>query len=167
MSKISLQPNASGTGTFTLAAPNSNTNRTLTLPDEAGKVLTDVSDIEPQVKAATNATGSAPVYACRAWVNFDGTGTVSIRASGNVSSITDNGTGDYTVNFTTAMPDTNYSAQANISPAYLGAPPLALSMFTDGALDEQPPATTGFRFRARDRLNGNYDPDYVLVAIFR
>jgi len=46
MSKISLQPNASGTGTFTLAAPDSNTNRTLTLPDEAGKVLTDVSTID-------------------------------------------------------------------------------------------------------------------------
>jgi len=56
-----------------------------------------------------NVTGSAPVYACRAWVNFNGTGTVAIRASGNVSSITDNGTGDYTVNFTTAMPDANYS----------------------------------------------------------
>ena len=48
-------------------------------------------------------------YGCRAWVNFNGTGTVAIRASGNVSSITDNGTGDYTVNFTTAMPDANYA----------------------------------------------------------
>jgi hypothetical protein len=47
-------------------------------------------------------------YKCRAWVNFNGTGTVAIRASGNVSSITDNGTGDYTVNLTTAMPDANY-----------------------------------------------------------
>ena len=51
----------------------------------------------------------AKAYGCRAWVNFNGTGTPAIRASGNVSSITDNGTGDYTVNFTTAMPDTNYS----------------------------------------------------------
>lgn len=49
---------------------------------------------------------------CRAWVNFNGTGTVAINASFNVSSITDNGTGLYTVNFTTAMPDTNYSASA-------------------------------------------------------
>jgi hypothetical protein len=48
-------------------------------------------------------------YACRAWVNFNGTGTVAIRASGNVSSITDNGTGNYTINFTTAMPDVNYA----------------------------------------------------------
>jgi hypothetical protein len=52
----------------------------------------------------------ATAYGCRAWVNFNGTGTVAIRASGNVSSITDNGTGDYTVNFTTAMPDANYAA---------------------------------------------------------
>jgi hypothetical protein len=54
--------------------------------------------------------GSAGVaYGCRAWVNFNGTGTVAIRASGNVSSITDNGVGLYTVNFTTAMPDANYA----------------------------------------------------------
>jgi hypothetical protein len=52
---------------------------------------------------------AATAYGCRAWVNFNGTGTVAIRDSGNVSSITDNGTGDYTVNFTTAMPDANYS----------------------------------------------------------
>jgi len=50
----------------------------------------------------------ATAYGCRAWVNFNGTGTVAIREDGNVSSITDNGTGDYTVNFTTAMPDANY-----------------------------------------------------------
>ena len=55
-------------------------------------------------------SGTAPVYAARAWANFDGTGTVTIRASGNVSSITDNGTGDYTVNFTTALQDANYSS---------------------------------------------------------
>ena len=51
----------------------------------------------------------ATAYGCRAWVNFNGSGTVAIRASGNVSSITDNGTSDYTVNFTTAMPDINYA----------------------------------------------------------
>jgi hypothetical protein len=57
-----------------------------------------------------NASGSAPVYACRAWVNFDGTTSPgTIRASGNVSSVTRNATGNYTVNFTTAMPDANYA----------------------------------------------------------
>lgn len=48
-------------------------------------------------------------YKCRAWVDFNGTGTVAIYASKNVSSITDNGVGDYTVNFTVAMSDTNYA----------------------------------------------------------
>ena len=51
----------------------------------------------------------ATAYGCRAWVNFNGTGTVSIRASGNVSSISDVGTGAYTVNLTNAMPDANYA----------------------------------------------------------
>jgi hypothetical protein len=54
----------------------------------------------------------ATAYGCRAWVNFNGTGTVAIRASGNVSSIGDNGTGIYTLNLTTAMPDTNYGVSA-------------------------------------------------------
>ena len=48
-------------------------------------------------------------FRCRAWVNFNGTGTVAIRSSGNVSSITDEGTGKYVVNFTTAMPDADYA----------------------------------------------------------
>ena len=53
------------------------------------------------------------IYGARTWVNFNGTGTVAIRASGNVSSITDNGTGDYTVNFTAALPDADYSLFIN------------------------------------------------------
>lgn len=69
------------------------------------------------VKTALNATGTAPIYACRAWVNFDGTGTVAIRASGNVSSITDVGVGQYIVNFTTPMPDSDYSALASVEGA--------------------------------------------------
>jgi hypothetical protein len=54
------------------------------------------------------ATQNGMTGIAKAWVNFNGTGTVAIRASFNVSSITDNGTGDYTVNFTTAMPNGNY-----------------------------------------------------------
>lgn len=72
----------------------------------AGHIHTDSSTIKP----ALNASGDAPIYACRAWVNFDGTtNPPTIRASGNVSSIIKNGTGDYTINFTTAMPDENYA----------------------------------------------------------
>lgn len=126
MSLVKVQGNASGTGIFTVAAPNSNTDRTLTLPDATGtavldtatqtltnKTLTSPTLTTPNIDSAQFATvsGTAPIYPCRAWVNFNGTGTVAIRASGNVSSITDNGTGDYTVNFTTAMPDANYCIQ--------------------------------------------------------
>lgn len=57
---------------------------------------------------AIQGTDGVERYMARAWVNFNGTGTVAIRAAGNVSSITDNGVGNYTVNFTTAMPDANY-----------------------------------------------------------
>jgi len=54
-------------------------------------------------------TGSTPAFAVRAWVNFNGQGTVAIRDSGNVSSITDGGTGTFTINFTTAFADVNYA----------------------------------------------------------
>ena len=63
----------------------------------------------PEWGVALDVSGSAPAYACRAWVNFNGQGAVSIRGSGNVTSITDNGTGNYTVNFTTDMPDANFA----------------------------------------------------------
>ena len=56
-----------------------------------------------------------PSFTARAWVNFNGSGTVAIRASGNVSSITDDGVGSYTVNLTTAMPDANYSLIVSIA----------------------------------------------------
>ena len=67
------------------------------------------------VKVALNAAGAAPIFACRAWVNFNGSSVVAIKASGNVSSITDNGVGDYTINFATAMPDANYAASSFVS----------------------------------------------------
>ena len=82
---------------------------------EAQSGTDDTRAITPlKLRNALNASGSAPIYACRAWVNFNGTGTVAIRASGNVSSITDNGVGNYTVNFTTAMVDTNYAVAGTV-----------------------------------------------------
>ena len=80
---------------------------TLTSPTLTSPTLTTPTIDSAQVPTIS---GTAPLYLCRAWVNFNGTGTVAIRASGNVSSITDNGVGDYTINFTTAMPDANYAA---------------------------------------------------------
>jgi hypothetical protein len=74
------------------------------IPD--GTVDTDVLAANAVTFAKIGTTEQGQL--CKAWVNFNGTGTVAIRASYNVSSITDNGTGDYTVNFTTAMADANY-----------------------------------------------------------
>jgi len=101
------------------------------------------------------------VYTCRAWVNFNGTGTVAIRASGNVSSITDNGTGDYTVNFTNAMPDANYSVtgisgQENTTPNSNEA---FLRMMTR--------ATNNCRVSPADNVNNAVDAAGVCVSIFR
>jgi hypothetical protein len=74
------------------------------LPAVDGSLLTNLG----VATSLSTASGSAPSYSARAWANFNGTGTPAILASGNVSSITDNGTGDYTVNFTTAMADAKY-----------------------------------------------------------
>jgi hypothetical protein len=104
-------------------------------------------------------SGSAPIYAARAWVNFNGTGTVAIRASGNVSSITDNGTGDYTVNFTTALADANYSILSigNRSQAWITALNDTAAAPTSSAV-RIATVTSSFTFA---------DPPYVNVAIFR
>jgi hypothetical protein len=168
MSKIALSGNASGTGTFTFAAPGTNTDRTLTLPDATG-TLARTADIPAAYTNADalslfNASGSAPVYACRAWVNFNGTGTVAIRASGNVSSITDNGTGDYTVNFTTAMPDANY---ASVITAGTIGPGYALFLCSP---NDQAPTTTSMRFKCVAMAGSTQpisDSASVNVAIFR
>jgi hypothetical protein len=124
MSKVAIVGDVLGTGTFTLKAPNGNTDRTLDLPDAGGTMVLDTSTqtltnktltsptlTTPNIDSAQVATvsGTAPIYMCRAWVNFNGTTSPgTIRASGNVSSVTRNSTGNYTVNFTTALPDTNY-----------------------------------------------------------
>jgi hypothetical protein len=92
----------------------------------------------------------------RAWVNFNGTGTVAIRASGNVSSITDNGTGDYTVNFTTALADANYSL---VMTSDYGA---ANNFLTTA------PATSSARVQTFVTTTGaTQDRTWIGVAIFR
>ena len=109
--------------------------------------------------------GSAAVaYGCRAWVNFNGTGTVAIRASGNVSSITDNGTGDYTVNFTTAMPDVNYAISGATNE---GAPFDNASPARTLQIRRTAPTTTASRFSVTNFGNTNTDVEYVYVQIFR
>lgn len=166
MSKLKLEGNASGTGTFTIAAPNSNTDRSLALPDEAGTVLTSASDIESQVKTATNASGSAPIYSCRAWVNFNGTGTVAIRESGNVSSITDNGAGDFTINFATALPDASYSV-ASMATGVLDSTALQFFIKASSATGAPSNLTTTALEIVTWTGAGPVDADYNSVAIFR
>jgi hypothetical protein len=255
MSKISLSGNASGTGTLTIAAPNTNSDATINLPtvtggafivsnasgnvgigtdspaykldirsaqDDATNFLLNGLNIvntsnqgavanktairlgvlqdagvraakivaEAEGGGATNnialsfrtntanaddstteglrITGAgllqfnsgygsvATAFGCRAWVNFDGTGTVAIRASGNVSSISDTGTGRYTVNFTTAMPDANYAVtslsdgdgyvQINNAAAY---------------------STTAVAVAPNNMSNAGTDRAFMSVAIFR
>jgi hypothetical protein len=114
-----------------------------------------------------NASGSAPVYACRAWVNFNGAGTVAIRGSGNVTSITDNKTGDYTVNFTTAIQDANYSAggfcredttDGGNNPTNRA---LNLARVSSGV------ATSGVRVCIANFSGGHTDAETVNVVVFR
>jgi hypothetical protein len=101
----------------------------------------------------------ATAYGCRAWVNFNGTGTVAIRSSGNVSSITDGGTGIYTVNFTTAMPDANFSA-VQTTGAGTGTGKLAFGYTAT-------PTTTTYKILTTNFGGSDEDQLYVSVAIFR
>lgn len=113
---------------------------------------------------------TATAYGCRAWVNFNGTGTVAIRASGNVSSITDNGTGDYTINFTTAMPDANYAVAPSVESETSAAStrsPQVLAVRTGTA-----PTTTAVR--VINKIGGfstagavEVDSAYNFVSVFR
>ena len=105
--------------------------------------------------------GSAAVaYGCRAWVNFNGTGTVAIRASGNVTSITDNGTGVFTLNFTTAMPDANYSATGSTIGSSAGA---TFIESNDAALSTTTCTVGVWSAQSSTRVDRNC----VCVAIFR
>jgi len=102
-------------------------------------------------------------YLCRAWVNFNGTGTVAIRASGNVSSITDNNTGDYTVNFTTAMPDADYAVNATCTQIDGGTSTLSIGIRDDTFA----PTTSGVRMLSQRSNGANEDVSTAGVSIFR
>ena len=115
------------------------------------------------LKNHLNASGSAPIYSCRAWVNFNGTGTVAIRASGNVSSITDNGVGNYNINFSSPMPDTNYALSG-------------FATWTDsqaaGLVSQTSSYAPSVNYVPIRTVNSNsgsgfYDPVVVTVAVFR
>lgn len=144
-----------GSGTITGASTLATTvaSPTLTTPNIDSAQIPTVS-------------GTAPLYMCRAWANFSGEGTVAIRASGNVSYITDNAAGDFTVNFTTAMPDANYSAVASSS-----LPSGGFSNFVNvfsSASGVVAPTTSAFRLTTTKRSDGSsVDPTEVCTSVFR
>lgn len=114
------------------------------------------------VKTALNATGAAPIYACRAWVILNGQ-TNAIIGSGNVSSITDGGSGIYTVNFTTALPDANYVCSA-CSDGLTGDTGVSITIKNRGT------AQTASTFPFITKLThttGVYEPPYCSLAFFR
>ncbi len=106
------------------------------------------------------ATQNGMTGIAKAWVNFNGTGTVAIRGSFNVSSITDNGTGNYTVNFTTAMPNTNY-ATVGVCALYSTVGPGD----TERGFTPQDYNTTSIRYVVTDGASG-IDPLFCNVVVF-
>jgi hypothetical protein len=115
------------------------------------------------ISNGTVSTSSANVIqgSAKAWVNFDGTGTVAIRASYNVSSITDNGTGNYTVNFTNAFADANYAV-------CLGGRRSSGSNYMVAGTGATAPTTSAYNFETLGTdFTSGADYDYVLLSFFR
>lgn len=140
--------------------------------DNAEKLATTSAGVDVTGDLKFNSGyGSAVIgYGVRAWANFNGAGTVAIRASGNVSSITDNGLGDYTVNFATAMPDSNYSSTisgglGNAQTGWVSGHPntKGVSNFI------QAPTTTAMRFitSINNQNTGRDDAPYINVTVIR
>lgn len=125
------------------------------------------SAVDAHIPAKLNATGSAPIYACRAWVNFNGTLAAAsmIRAAGNVSSITDHGTGDYTINFATAMPDANYAVV--IAASRVGLNDAAAAVAWVSVNDTRSTSSKRIRTAGISSSLAVFDPEDVYVAIFR
>jgi hypothetical protein len=124
----------------------------------AGTIVSDVlQDGAGNSTATTNAiSGSA-----KAWVNYKGTATVSIRASYNVSSVTVNGTGDYTVNFTNTLTDANYSAVASCGTNGNNTTGADIIATTHNA------SSSSVRLASYVRTGSFTDTEQICVAIFR
>lgn len=131
----------------------------------AGTWATAPSEIQGMGGAATNAIDDR--RKCTAWVNFNGAGTVAIRDSYNVSSITDNGVGNWTVNFATALANANYTAIPGIKTATV-VPSGSTHLYT---ADITARTTAGLTLRAIDwtpsaNNAAAYDTDTIDVQIF-
>lgn len=169
MSSIALQGNASGAGVFTVAAPNSASSYTLTLPTATGTLISTGGG-----NAISGTTGTftgdmafnsgygsaATAYGCRAWVTYNGSSPGSIRASGGVSSVTYNSAGKYTVNFSFTFVDANYcvtgAQQANAGSGQMGI-----------AIGSTNPTTTSCQIWTANIGSGYLDTPYMCAAFFR
>lgn len=102
-------------------------------------------------------------YAIRAWISFDASGTNQTRGSGNAT-MTDHGTGDFTMNFTTAMPDTGYSM---VGQAGYNSGLIVLGLTGGGT--NSAPTTSGFRFTIRANYNNSslMDEEYIHLMVVR
>jgi hypothetical protein len=157
MSSVVISGDTSGA--ITLSAPAVSGTTTLTLPATTGSVIGSNSSGDIQFNSGYGSVTTA--YGCRAWVNFNGTGTVAIRASGNVTSITDNGTGDYTVNFTTAMPDAKYATSATCIDYSFGSVICIQSVSANYT-------TSAVRVLTIQKgASAFFDPEIACVSIFR
>lgn len=112
-----------------------------------------------RVNAVQNTSG-VEQYLAKAWVNFNGTGTVSVRASGNVTNITDNGVGDYTINITNALADASYAVVGTCQHITANNN-TAVSIW-----ESTTPTVSAVRVRAATN-GGVNDPAIVNVVIFR
>jgi hypothetical protein len=152
--------NGHGTISF-LSAPDTNTGSAT--PLERMRI-----DSSGNLKFNSGYGSVATAYGCRAWVNFNGTGTVAIRASGNVTSITDNGVGDYTLNFTNALPDANYSLVGTVQFDTTGNEATHNLMGLEIKCVATPLTTTSARVAGKySGSTAPYDMNTVAVAIFR
>ena len=103
----------------------------------------------------------------KAWVNFNGTGTVAIRAQYNVSSITDNGVGDYYVNLSTAMSDANYGAHVTTQSSPADGPDSPCVFYNRTANVKENPTTSSYRLCITASNGIAKDRDYVCTSVFR
>lgn len=128
----------------------------------AGKLVIDqIEDSSTNVGSTTDMIkGSA-----KAWVNFNGTGTVAIRASYNVSSITDNGTGDYTINFATPLEDANYAVGGGATGVVTQARAVTVHVASNAALP--PTLMTASACRVVYGGNGTVDGYISTFQAFR
>ena len=164
MSQVKISGNASGTGVLTISAPNTNTDRTINIPDTAGNIVTtgDSATITAGMLDGGQA-GSAPALACRAFVSFNGTGTVAIRTSKNISSISDNGTGSYGVYFTTQPPDGDYATNITVSKA---SGSISSSNSSFGMLREYLGNTEYVNAYSVTSAGSAVDRNYISVSVF-